>query len=309
MLITNGVIVKGAGTVTVNGFYTPRGTESGKEYYNLEGRADNPFIASIVWDGSQWGIYTPDGDIAYSSFDDTATPELAAWSSAGFFGLEPAPGVMVLQQLNTPSSTVAAMFPSGAGSAETNAIHTERGTNGGKPYYNTIGQADALMSSSILWHDAGAGIFVWDIFNSLNTIIYRSLDNVATPDLVTTWIVAPGNEPAPVVFPITQGELDAGAFVLNAGTPEANGAYPSMPGSGVNRYQQIDNGHRVVSGNLLIPVWSVEDEVDGAWQYLNSTAAAFPFGLTFTVNIGDPPAPTVQRSNPAGEPNWGPVTP
>ena len=88
-----GMIVAGAGEEDVNGAYTPTGTNAGKPFYNLAGSgATDPNIQAIYWDGSHWGIYTADSDIAYISAQNVATPDLVtAWSPGT--GSGPAPTI------------------------------------------------------------------------------------------------------------------------------------------------------------------------------------------------------------------------
>lgn len=83
-------VVSGAGTAEVNGTYTPRGTNSGKPYYNLVGQPDNLIVASIAWQGA-WVIWGLMGDGWYFSTDDTAFPWEAIFLEDN--GDSPAPSV------------------------------------------------------------------------------------------------------------------------------------------------------------------------------------------------------------------------
>jgi len=95
------------------------------------------------------------------------------------------------------------LYPSivvaGAGTAAAIGTYTQRGTSDSKPFYNLVGEVDAISTSSITWETADTR---WVIYDSLGDISYLSLDEVATPDLVTTWVntaPAQGTLPVPTV--------------------------------------------------------------------------------------------------------------
>jgi hypothetical protein len=90
---TGNMIVSGAGSVGINGVYTPRGTSNGKTFWNKENfTSDSPIESSISWSGSVWGIYTEGSDLDYFSADDVATPDLVnTWQVVE--GQPPAPTV------------------------------------------------------------------------------------------------------------------------------------------------------------------------------------------------------------------------
>ena len=76
---------------------------------------------------------------------------------------------------------------SGAGTSEANGTYTYEGEEYGKPYYS-------LGSQIIVWIDF-AGYKLWNLNGW-----YQSTDDVATPDLVTTWnVVNDGIAPVPTV--------------------------------------------------------------------------------------------------------------
>lgn len=92
------IIVSGAGTTTVNGTFTERGSVNGYPYYNLLGEVDSTTVYVIKHDptglGSRWRIYGPAGDDEYiaSSAGAQATPDLVpAWSV--WWGMAPVPTV------------------------------------------------------------------------------------------------------------------------------------------------------------------------------------------------------------------------
>ena len=79
---------------------------------------------------------------------------------------------------------------SGAGTSEANGTYTYADITFGKPRYSN-------GSDSIFWF--GMGYDIWGIFVG-GLLVYESTDNVATPDLVTTWtVVNDGTAPVPTV--------------------------------------------------------------------------------------------------------------
>lgn len=93
------------------------------------------------------------------------------------------------------------MSVAGAGTTAANGAYTPRGTVNGKEFYNLVGQPDSTSNWTIAWADFATGSGVtWGITDGTASLLYLSLDDVATPDLVTTWIVAPsGGSPVPTV--------------------------------------------------------------------------------------------------------------
>lgn len=79
---------------------------------------------------------------------------------------------------------------SGAGSTEVNGTYAVIGEEGGKPIY-------ANNDIYIIWIEWIEGWILGNVSN--NFIYYVSIDDVATPDLCTTWEVYDGEPPAPTV--------------------------------------------------------------------------------------------------------------
>ena len=50
---------------------------------------------------------------------------------------------------------------------------------------------------SVIWADPGSG-YGWYIVDQNAEVLYYSLDDVATPDLCTTWVAVAGSNPLPV---------------------------------------------------------------------------------------------------------------
>ena len=84
---------------------------------------------------------------------------------------------------------MADMIVSGAGTSEVNGTYVESGTyDGGRPKY--------VYDNYVLIWSSGWGIVTQDF----SSVYYASDDDVATPDLCTTWkVVMDGELPAPTV--------------------------------------------------------------------------------------------------------------
>lgn len=81
---------------------------------------------------------------------------------------------------------------SGAGTASVNGNYTENGTEDGKPVYFLNGGG---INDKIAWSST---FLQWSILNG-PLQMYLSVDNVATPDLATTWEIDEGSLPVPTV--------------------------------------------------------------------------------------------------------------
>jgi hypothetical protein len=114
----------------------------------------------------------------------------------------------------TPSAPTGNIIVSGAGSDAFNGTYAQNGSLSGKPKYSKVGDSDR----DILWSGTE-----W-VIRDPDDFWYVSTDNVATPDLVTTWTIDGLAElPAPTVtaemsassltlqnqFPFTQNALAA----------------------------------------------------------------------------------------------------
>ena len=88
---------------------------------------------------------------------------------------------------------MANIIVSGAGSSEVNGTYVDTGElSGDRPAYANNANSDIV----IVWDSSGA----WLIMNlSTQIIYYLSEDDVATPDLCTTWEVYEGEPPVPTV--------------------------------------------------------------------------------------------------------------
>jgi len=86
---------------------------------------------------------------------------------------------------------MANIIVSGAGSSEVNGTYVDTGElSGNRPVYENNANSDIQLD----------GLMIWVIVNvSTGFVYYFSNDNVATPDLCTTWEVYDGEPPVPTV--------------------------------------------------------------------------------------------------------------
>lgn len=176
------LLIEDAGEATVNGVYLYTGDVNGKPAFSNAGGI------TIEWDGAAWII--TDGTDRYDSTEDVPTPwDVVTWNASGWTG---APTVTELVSGNL-------MLVAGAGSAWANGYYLESGTNSGRPQYlrGTVGYLQ-WTGSNWMVHD-GAEYYV-------------GVEDVATPDLVTTWNALTADAPAPTV---DTAEIPAGG----GGTP------------------------------------------------------------------------------------------
>ena len=93
---------------------------------------------------------------------------------------------------------MANIIVSGAGSSEVNGTYAVADEGGGKPAYANNANSDIVI---------GWGLGTWLIMNSSTRFIYYfSGDDVATPDLCTTWEVYYGEPPVPTVTAVSSGQ-------------------------------------------------------------------------------------------------------
>jgi hypothetical protein len=90
---------------------------------------------------------------------------------------------------------------SGAGSDVVNGVYYNIGDNGGKPQYRTLDE-----SYGISWLPAFSA---WTIGELDGYVLYISYDDVATPNLVTTWeTINDGAEPTPTVIAVDVAHIN-----------------------------------------------------------------------------------------------------
>src|SRR5581483_4240331 len=126
-------------------------------------------------------------DYSGSDFDSTATYDLGA------IARNPSDGLFYQK--------IGGLSLSGAGTADVNGTATRIGTANNKPIYR-------LASGQIMYWDLGDG---WRIYSlSAGGEAYHSTQDVATPDLVTSWTPVLGVAPGPTFS--TQGDISNAAF-------------------------------------------------------------------------------------------------
>jgi hypothetical protein len=113
--------------------------------------------------------------------------------------------------LAEPEAT-GSMVVSGAGSDEVNGVYSLMGEYNGKPYYSSM--ADSAWDISAISYGAA-----WVIYSNSSDFEYLGppSDDVATPDLVTTWTVDEGEAPVPTVT----AEMTEGNTTLPIDNPAA----------------------------------------------------------------------------------------
>ena len=113
------------------------------------------------------------------------------------------------------------MIVAGAGTTAVNGTYAEYGTRDGKTRYRMISAESVSGYFYIVWYrnvwwisirgeDAEAGVQI------MSGSRYRSADNAATPDLVTTWSTTQGAVPVPTVTAASSGTTHEGEVALSS---------------------------------------------------------------------------------------------
>lgn len=288
------VQIIGAGTAAANGYYTKRGTFSGKPYFILLGQAtpasfsvDDPY--TVVWN-ARWQINDSGGTRFYQSLDAVSSPWLVTtWTAVT--GDTPVPTTAHIASKN---ALLTCVFVSGAGTTTANGIYTERPALGepvvGRKVYNLLGQPDSLVDYAIVPGTTPK----WIITDGSHTSIYRSTTDVNHPGSAI-FLVDAGDSPAPTVVSKTQGGLDAGVRVTGAGTSGANDIYPVAAESNASKFQYTS----ITSGRVLKWTGSVWSNDGGDPQSTDNTA--LPFDAIFNDSA------IVASDDIASESNWEPL--
>jgi len=94
------VIVSGAGTSVANADYVYSGTSVSKNYYNIDGQANDIDAYAIAWNGTYWNIFDSVGAVLYRSAETVTTPdEVVMWSAVT--GSAPVPTVTANEEVVT----------------------------------------------------------------------------------------------------------------------------------------------------------------------------------------------------------------
>lgn len=156
------IVVASSGTAAANGTYT---LMDGSDAETRPTYEKGDYL--ITWNTTQWEL--SDGtDVIFFSTDDVVSPDLVTtW------------------ELVVPD----AMVVEGAGTDLVNALYIARGTVNGKPIYFNSDYGLAWIETK------------WQFYTTIPySILYSSLEDVSTPDLVTAWNVeSGGTAPAPTV--------------------------------------------------------------------------------------------------------------
>lgn len=85
-------------------------------------------------------------------------------------------------------------------SGSTTAAYRKQGTLNGKDWYVKVGSTatEASLVDSVVWDDPGSGD-QWNVTNASADVLYSSTEDVATPDLVETWVADGGTGALPSV--------------------------------------------------------------------------------------------------------------
>ena len=134
----------------------------------------------------------------------------------------------------------------GAGTSHANGHYLQSGISNGKPYYEKTGNQDPYIA----WEDQ-SDVFAWRIFDSIDNVDtwYFSTEDVATPDLVTSWQVDQGGSPAPTVIAETEPQTTTQDIEVNPASSFRVAIYGSTLGD-VNTTQADDRIEVTVGATL-----------------------------------------------------------
>jgi hypothetical protein len=151
------------------------------------------------WPVGTWPVAPEGADIQYTEVMEFA---VCIATSAGFSVVLPNDEV---------ADAMAGIIVAGAGTTDFNGTYTQNGFKNGKPYYE-------FGNCLIEWQSIGTLSPYWSIrytTDQYDRPRYYSFDDVATPDLVTTWEQAHGDLPVPTVTAPTVPTLtEVAAFTL-----------------------------------------------------------------------------------------------
>jgi hypothetical protein len=166
---------------------------------------------------------------------------------------------------------------SDAGSSEVNGTYTYRGEEGGKPYYNLVGEAESPVLSAISWSGSN-----WVVFDSDQNPFYISNEDVEFPWMVETWNEDSGEAPAPTVNEIPpQSPTIADYYTLPerylwakiavaAGAPRSEADYISLP----KNYAWSDIYNAVsgdIANSVIVLSGAGQEEANGSYFYVGIT--------------------------------------
>jgi len=177
---TLNIVVAGAGTDAVNGFYSPNGDYNGKTKYSF----GSYVVAYSSWD---WFIGLDDGLGSYSRIYSNSgysdTPPLTNWSIGTGMSAPPS-----LSEFITGNK----YRVSNAGSPETNGVYSETGGMNGKPCYFFV---SGDCSTKYLFYTGS--YWVIGKFNSGSEYYYYTNSSSSNTPPLSGWSQQNGTYPAP----------------------------------------------------------------------------------------------------------------
>lgn len=210
-----------------------------------------------------------------------------------------------------PDETVVGLRVGNSGNNSSRSLHQDIGTLNGKRNYQTWGYGlpEEPTISGVFWTGTE-----WHLTDNQSAVLYRSTDDVAFPWLVTTWINGPGggSNPQPILYPVTQGEIDAGVRVAgaaNAGAP-TNGIYtPRGIVYGHPKYNKFgapddDYLQAIGHGGSSMTIWHELVFEEGGLVMYESDYGAFPWLANWTTSYATGAVPSVDRHDAVVEANW-----
>ena len=330
------MIVAGAGSSVVNGTYVESGTLDGKPYYTYSTYTLRWIAGTNAWVilaiktlyGSYDNVATPDLCTTwFTATGSSPAPTVTAASSSQNLTLTCAAGTYSLTGTNadltvtrhytltceagsysltgtnadlTSSRTLVCdsasggaypdIIVSGAGTSDVNGVYSYAGELYGKPYYES-------GVNEILWVDF-FGFKLWSIAVD-TTNIYESTDDVATPDLVTTWTaVNDGIAPVPTVtadaattyvltgsdvtLTYTQG-AQSYTLACEAGSYALTGTDTALTSA---RTMAIESGSYALTGTNAGLYRSLVMACEAGSYALTGTDVAFNANYVFALGVG-----------------------
>jgi hypothetical protein len=213
--VNDGFILSGGAELAKTvAFWAAAGTYNGKPRYV---RSDSDVDTTVIrWIGGKWNIAEVDGNgLEYDSTEDTDFPwQVTVWKdfNNGDIVADPQPlfTYPAIQQLSAPSTAQGGVFVSGG---MQDGIYTHRPNTDN---YGLVGISDNdVVNGFASIRFNGNYPNGWEIISPSpdGVDLYYSLDNVATPDLATSW----KDPTAPPKFVIDLNTLEDGHSYGSAG--------------------------------------------------------------------------------------------
>lgn len=151
-----------------------------------------------------------------------------------------------------------AMVVEGAGTDAVNGVYFRDGDSGGKPRYTLVGGTTGI--DAIYW--SGSSWFIeYDLIG-----LYYSGDDVATPDLVVTWVSSAGND-VPIVRRATWADIEA-AGIDPSTVPVLSGSEKVI---GTSTISHTEHGYDTVTLTLASAVEDAKGPNEGGYVRIVET--------------------------------------